>query len=318
MTRVKFGLFLDVASYPLSYPQFKALTLRAEALGYDSVWICDHLYNGLDPVLECFTTLAAVAPITERVRLGTLVISTPIRNPAVLAKMAATLDVISEGRLEFGIGAGNNRNNEFEAYGIPLDTPRTRIKKLGEAVRLIRTLWTSDVATFTGEYYRIKDAVCKPKPVQTPHPPITIGGRGERYTIPLMARYADRSHFYGSPDEFNRRLTVLRDHCRIAKRDFDAIEKTWACHANVAVSEATLNRNLRGAYHRLPTRQRVPYDVWAAQFQPRCLTGTPDAAITTIERYVDLGVTYVMLRFVDLPRDAGVTLFAEQVIPHFT
>ena len=110
MTNVKFGLFLDVASYPLSYQRFRTLTLLAEALGYDSVWICDHLYNGLYPVLECFTTLAAVAAITERIRLGTLVISTPIRNPAVLAKMAATLDIISEGRLEFGIGAGNNRN----------------------------------------------------------------------------------------------------------------------------------------------------------------------------------------------------------------
>ena len=321
MKSMRFGLFLDVASYPLSYERFKELTLEGEALGYDSVWICDHVYNGKQPMLETFTTLAATAAITERIRLGVLVLSNPMRNPALLAKMGAMLDVISGGRLEFGIGAGNNRNNEFEAYGIPLDAPAMRVRKLDEALRLIRRLWTQDNVTFKGRYYQTKEAFCEPRPVQRPHPPITIGGRGEQLTIRVIARRADRSHFYGTPEEFMHKLDVLRKHCLEVGRDFEEIEKSWACDLNIASDDAVLEQNLRRVYMSqlasYPKRRPVSYEEWRKQSQNRYVSVNPYQVLERIRRYAKMGVTYTMVRFADLPGDDGLRLFAEEVIKHF-
>jgi alkanesulfonate monooxygenase SsuD/methylene tetrahydromethanopterin reductase-like flavin-dependent oxidoreductase (luciferase family) len=272
-------------------------------------------------MLESFTSLAAVAAITESTRLGVLVLSNPMRNPSLLAKMAATLDVISGGRLEFGIGAGNNRNNEFEAYGIPIDPPGVRVKKLDEALRLIKRLWTQDEVTFKGRYYQTKEAVCEPKPVQKPHPPITVGGRGEQLTIRTMARRADRSHFYGTPVEFKHKLDVLRKHCQEVGRDFDMIEKSWACDLNIASDDAALEGNLRRVYMNQvvgdASRGPISYEEWRKQSQNRYVSAKPDQVIERIRQYAEMGVTYVMIRFVDLPRDEGLKLFAEEVIKRF-
>ncbi|MGH7818982.1 MAG: TIGR03560 family F420-dependent LLM class oxidoreductase, partial [Candidatus Binatia bacterium] len=167
---------------------------EAERLGYESAWVYDHFapiigdHDG--PVLEGWTLLAALAAKTEKIRIGVLVTGNTYRNPAVLAKMATTVDHVSGGRLEFGIGAAWA---EFEhtAYGIPFYTAKERAERLGEALEVIKRLWTQEHATFDGKYYDLREAPFAPKNVQKPHPPIVIGGKGEKWIMPLVGRYAD-------------------------------------------------------------------------------------------------------------------------------
>ena len=190
---------------------------------FESGWTFDHFYPIFsDPTgrcLEGWTTLTALAQATKRVRLGTLVTGIHYRHPAVLANMAATLDIISGGRLELGIGAGWNEQ-ESGAYGIELGTPRQRSDRLEEACEVLVGLLSSEATTFQGEYYQLTDARNEPKGVQRPHPPICIGGSGERRTLRTAARFAQHWNFVGgTPEQFARKREVLHAHCRDIGRD---------------------------------------------------------------------------------------------------
>jgi len=190
---------------------------------FESAWTFDHFYpifsDSAGPCLEGWITLTALAQATRRLRLGTLVTGIHYRHPAVLANMAATLDIISGGRLELGIGAGWNEE-ESGAYGIELGTPRERSDRFEEACAVLTALLTQETTTFKGSYYQLTEARCEPKPVQQPHPPICIGGSGRLRTLRTAARYAQHWNFVGgTPDEFRAARDVLHQHCADIGRD---------------------------------------------------------------------------------------------------
>lgn len=190
---------------------------------FESGWTFDHFYpifgDSTGPCLEGWITLTALAQATRRVRMGTLVTGIHYRHPAVLANMAATLDVVSDGRLELGIGAGWNRE-ESGAYGIELGGPRERSDRFEEACEVLVGLLSQETTTFTGRYYQLTDARCEPKGPQHPHVPICIGGSGERRTLRTAARFAQHWNFVGgTPEEFARKREVLHAHCADIGRD---------------------------------------------------------------------------------------------------
>ena len=190
---------------------------------FESAWNFDHFYpifsDSTGPCLEAWVTLTALAQATRRLRLGALVTGIHYRHPAVLANMAASLDIVSGGRLELGIGAGWNEE-ESGAYGIELGSPRERSDRFEEACEVLVGLLSQETTTFTGQYYRLTDAMCNPKPVQRPHPPICIGGSGERRTLRTAARFAQHWNFVGGTvDDFRAKRDVLYSHCSDVGRD---------------------------------------------------------------------------------------------------
>jgi len=190
---------------------------------FESGWTFDHFYpiysDSTGPCLEGWVTLTALAQATRRLRLGTLVTGIHYRHPAVLANMAATLDIISGGRLEVGIGAGWN-TEESGAYGIALGTPKERSDRFEEACEVIVGLLSRETFSFTGRFYELDSARCNPKPVQRPHPPVCIGGSGERRTLRTAARFAQHWNFVGgTAEEFARKRDVLHQHCADLGRD---------------------------------------------------------------------------------------------------
>ncbi|MGH7342594.1 MAG: TIGR03560 family F420-dependent LLM class oxidoreductase, partial [Candidatus Rokuibacteriota bacterium] len=191
--RILFGI--QTTPQDFTYDQLVTIWKDADALGFDSAWVFDHLIPilGADtdgPCLEGWTLLSALAAETERIRIGALVTGNTYRNPALLAKMAATVDHISNGRLYLGIGAAWFEF-EHEAYGFPFYTAKGRAERLDEALQVIKKLWTEDHPSFAGKFYTLKNAPFAPKPVQKPHPPIIVGGQGEQWIMPLVGRYAD-------------------------------------------------------------------------------------------------------------------------------
>jgi F420-dependent oxidoreductase-like protein len=190
---------------------------------FESGWTFDHFYpivgDSAGPCLEGWVTLTALAQATRRLRLGTLVTGIHYRHPAVLANMVATLDIVSAGRLELGIGAGWNQE-ESGAYGIELGSPRERSDRFAEACEVLVGLLSQDTTTFSGSYYQLTEARCEPKPVQRPHPPICIGGSGEKRTLRTAARFAQHWNFVGgSVEQFTRAKDVLHQHCADIGRD---------------------------------------------------------------------------------------------------
>ncbi|HET8618777.1 MAG TPA: TIGR03560 family F420-dependent LLM class oxidoreductase [Acidimicrobiales bacterium] len=281
----------------------------AEALGYDSVWVYDHVHNVPVPageaVFECWTTLAAISQRTSRVRLGQMVGCASYRNPALLAKVAATVDVISGGRLDWGIGAGWYRQ-EYEAYGYPFPPARDRIAMLGETVEIVRSLWTEPETSYQGRHFTVTAAQCDPKPLQSPRPPILVGGGGEQLTLRVVARLADRSNFGGNAGEFAHKCDVLRRHCDAVGRDYDDIEKTWAPEIFVRETDAEV-RAIGGSTF------GEPFESW----QAGNLVGTPEQVIDRIGRYREMGVTAFLPWCRDYPSTDTLTLVAERVIPAF-
>ncbi len=196
----------------------------------DHAWLFDHfapIQGDLDgPCLEGWTALAGLAQATERLRLGLMVTGNTYRHPAVLAKIAVTTDIISKGRLDFGVGAAWNVY-EHESMGIPLYAPGERIRRFGEACEIWKRLFTEPLVTFDGRYYQLEDARCEPKPVQKPHPPFVIGGGGEQLTLRVVARYADVWNHGGNYEDFVRKVGILRGYCDEIGRDPDEITLSW-------------------------------------------------------------------------------------------
>jgi F420-dependent oxidoreductase-like protein len=184
----------------------------AEDLGYDSLWVYDHVHNVPRPaneaVFECWTVMAAISQLTSRIRLGQMVGCTSYRNPALLAKITSTVDVISDGRLNWGIGAGWYEN-EYRSYGYEFPKPAQRIKMLEETVEIVTRMWTEPTTTFKGEHYEVSRAYCDPKPLQQPRPPVLIGGGGEQLTLRVVAKHADSSNFGGNPEQWEHKREVL-------------------------------------------------------------------------------------------------------------
>jgi F420-dependent oxidoreductase-like protein len=212
---------------------------------FEHAWLFDHfmpiIETRIGPCLEGWSLLAALAAQTQRVRLGVMVTGVTYRHPAILANMAATIDLISHGRLDFGIGAAWNER-EHLAYGIPFPSDAERIRRVGEACEVILRLWTQSVADFDGHYYRLKEARCEPKPIQKPHPPLVIGGNGERLLFGIAARYAAICNYGGvsiAPAVYRHKTEALDKHCLALGRDPTTLERSVQFYVDVADLPAT-------------------------------------------------------------------------------
>ncbi len=235
--KLRFGI--KTSQQFTDYESILRVWLEADNIpSIEHAWAFDHFIPlGPDPTgpqLEGWTLLGALAARTERLRIGLMVTGNTYRHPAILANIATTVDVISNGRLDFGIGAGWNEM-EHTMYGIPLYTTGERIRRLGEACEVIKLLWTETVANFDGKYYHLKDARCEPKPVQKPYPPFVIGGSGEQLTLRIVAKYASIWNFVGGDiATFHHKNAVLNEHCAAIGRDPKTIERSiqWPVNYN--------------------------------------------------------------------------------------
>lgn len=328
---VKFGVV--ISQNGLQYNMIKTIALECERLGFDSIWFNDHLFTSSGkPYLECWTTLSALSTKTTKLRLGTLVLCNSYRHPSLLAKMAATLDVISEGRLEFGIGAGWQKK-EYLAYGFPFPSASVRIQQLDESLQIIKKMWTEEKTSFEGRYFSIKDAICKPKPVQKPHPPIWVGGTG-KLLLKVVAKHANGSNFNSlSVDECEERLKVLKGFCDSFGRDFDEIQKSLFTSVVTGKNKSEVANQLKRV-RQLQIRDALSHDnLSQAIRQPRralsslksrmlmapssTIIGTSDECSEKIQRYIDIGLTYLMLKFPYVENFKSLEVFAKNVIPTF-
>lgn len=292
--------------------RLKLVATRAESKGFDSFWVMDHFHQiqyvgePHEPMLEGWTTIAALAGVTSKIRLGTLVTGIIYRHPSVLAKIGATLDVLSQGRLFMGIGAAWNEE-ESKAYGIPFPKANERFRRLEEAVQIIQKMWTQERVSFRGKFYSIENAFSEPKPIQKPHPPIMIGGSGERETLLLVAKYADACNLFGSPRTVKRKLEVLRDHCRTVGRDYSAILKTKLGVTFIDDDAERLKRRLAERFKDVPEIMRNEFAVY----------GQPDEIRNQIEEFRNSGVDYFITSFEPQREVESIELFGNSVIKRF-
>jgi F420-dependent oxidoreductase-like protein len=309
MHPIRFGLFYPQVGQ--SFAQIADRVRLAERLGFDSVLFTDHMWSrglpGLDH-LEVWTLMTAIAAVTERIRVGTLVLCNSFRNPALLAKMAASLDVVSGGRLVFGIGAGW-MEEEYAAYGYHFPSTKVRIEQLEEALEIIKRIFTVDSATFQGKYYAVRDAVNLPRPVQRPHPPILVGGGGERRMLRIVARYAD---VWNCPNnhaaELPRRLDALRAHCAAVGREPNEIEISEQCVIVIGRDE----RDFREKYEAARRTVGTVFDIENVGFR-----GTPEQVVEQVRRRVEQGVTFFTFLTGDLHAPETLELLADKVLPQF-
>jgi len=229
---MRFGMFTSMGNQ--TWPGVLELWRHAEATRWDVACVTDHFMPNTKEregaMLEGWSTLTALAALVPRMQVGTIVLGNTYRHPAVVAKMAAQVDIISNGRLLLGLGAGW-QENEHEAYGIPFYTMRERLERLDEACQVMRALWTEDRSTFTGRYYTLSDAPLQPKPVQRPHPELMIGGGGEKVTLLTVARHADHWNVWGGPKVLAHKGRILDEHCGTVGRDPKSIRRS----ANMAL-----------------------------------------------------------------------------------
>jgi len=282
----------------------------AEELGYDSLWVYDHVHNVPRPaneaVFECWTTIAAISQLTSRIKLGQMVGCCSYRNPALLAKITSTVDVVSGGRLNWGIGAGWYEN-EYRSYGYEFPRPAQRIRMLEETVEIVKRMWTEPTATFKGEHFEVNRAYCDPKPLQQPHPPVLIGGGGEQLTLRVVAKHANCSNFGGNPDQFAHKVEVLKSHCASVGRDFDEIQLTWSPEVFIRPTEDDVSSS----------GSRSQWGEPAESWRAGNLVGTPEQVSEKLQAYVDLGLAGVMPWCSDYPDTTTMELLARDVMPNF-
>ena len=279
--------------------------------GFHSIHFIDHLLAIPDPagdILEAWTTMTACAAVTRRVRVAGNVLCNSFRSPALLAKMAASLDVISGGRFELGIGAGWHEP-EYHANGFDFPRPGVRIEQLAEAVRLIKRLWTGEAVDFEGRHYRLRGGRCRPRPLQSPRPPLMIGGAGEQKMLRLVAEEADIwNASAGNYAQLDRKIAVLRAHCEAIGRDVASLELSLQDLVVIAPTEAALRAPLEDARARLS---------FFGDVDQIATIGTPERCIDTLRRKVAQGITYFVCLFTDGGQPETVRLFGERVIPAF-
>ncbi len=313
MGKLKFCVFLPFHTLQAKDIQpterfnlIRNIVLESEKLGYHSIWLDDHLMYNDWPILESWSALSALSSLTSKIRLGTMVTCSTHRNPALLAKMAATLDIISGGRLELGIGAGIQKQ-EHTAYGFDFPKLSVRVEHLVEALEIIRRLWTNEKANYRGKHHTLKDAVCEPKPVQRPYPPLTVGGRSDLLIQKVTAPYADRFDWgLLAIEGYKHKLGVLENQCKAFGRDFAAIEKS--CWPSGQILIAQDKRELSEQVAKFK-----PENVSLEEFKKTTLVGTPDECVEKLLAYKDLGVTCFMLYFADFPKIDCLSLFAQEV-----
>lgn len=311
--RPVFGVFIpqgwkmEYAGYGSATEQWRRsveIAKLAERLGLDSVWVYDHFHNVPKPahesVFECWTMMAAISQVTSTIRLGQMVGCNLYRPPTLLAKITSTLDVISGGRLDWGIGAGWYEN-ECRGYGYAFPSPKERIGMLREAVEIVTSMWSERETTYTGKYYQTHRANCDPKPLQRPRPPIWIGGGGEQLTLRVVAQHADWSNFGGNPTEFMHKRDVLRQHCEKVGRDESTIRKSWSPEIAIRDSEDALRELQR------TSMRRESFEDWKAGN----LVGSHAEVTDKIGHYMEMGCSGFIPWCVDYPESTSLESFAE-------
>jgi alkanesulfonate monooxygenase SsuD/methylene tetrahydromethanopterin reductase-like flavin-dependent oxidoreductase (luciferase family) len=243
--------------------------------------------------------MAALTQVTSRIKLGQMVGCAPYRNPALLAKITSNVDVISGGRLIWGIGAGWY-DHEFRGYGYDFLPAADRIRVLRETVEIVKALWSEPDVSYQGRHFTLDGAQCDPKPLQQPHPEVLIGGGGERLTLRVVARHADASNFGGKPHEWQHNAEVLQQHCRDVGRDYDEIRKTISCEVFIRETEQEV----------LDAGSRSFWGEPAESWRAGNLVGTPEQVAEKIRAYVDLGCTGFYPWCSDYPDTETLRLFA--------
>ncbi len=312
---LKFGVFvpqgwkLDLTDVQDPYEQYETMTRVAQAAdrlpGWDSIWVYDHFHTVPEPTLEttfeCWSITAGLARDTQRVKIGQMVTCNGYRHPAYLAKVASTVDVMSNGRLLFGIGAGWHEH-EWRAYGYGFPEVPVRMGMFREACEIIHRMWTEEYPRFQGKYYQIEEPINEPKGVQKPHPPLWIGGGGEKVTLKLVAQWGDATNINVSdPNEVRHKFDVLRRHCEAVGRDYNEITRSWETVVYLIEKESDRDRAL---------------DSLGGNLDPRTIMGTPQQVVERLTPMAEVGVQYFVIY---IPRVAyeldQVERFAQEVIP---
>lgn len=310
---MKFGLMvpqgwrMDLVDFPDPVEAYETMTRvaqEAEALGFHSIWLYDHFHTipvpSQEVTFECWMSTAALARDTRRVRIGQMVTCNGYRNPALLAKMASTVDVMSHGRLDFGIGAGWYQH-EFLAYGYNYPDAPERLRYLREAVQVILAMWTQEEAVFEGKYHQVRGAINQPKGVQKPHIPLLIGGGGEKVTLKLVAQYADACNVGGDIPTIRHKLDVIKRHCEEVGRDYTSIRRTsntiCVLGESVAAALATLSPQHRDLVN---------------MAQAGSLIGNPETIRRRLAEYEEAGIQELILWFPDAVKLESLRLFARE------
>ena len=325
---MRFGLFLPqgwrldlVDISPADHwSTISDLASRADAGPWESVWVYDHMHTAplteTEATHEAWSLMAALGATTSRVRLGQMCTCIAYRNPAMLAKTAATVDMISGGRVEMGIGAGWYQH-EWEAYGFGFPSAGTRLGMLDEGVQIMRRAWSEGVVSFEGEHYAVDGAIVQPRPLQEGGIPVWIAGGGERKTLRIAARHADYTNFDGTPEGFAHKSEVLHGHCADIGRDPAEITRT--ANYNVAIAETERDvadrlAFLRDRMARYAGAEAADRELGAYEGLPA--VGTPEQIVEKLTELKNLGMEYGIFYFPEIATDtSGLELFEREVIP---
>jgi F420-dependent oxidoreductase-like protein len=312
---LKFGLLVPqgwrmdlvgIADPVEAYETMTRVALLAEELGFDSIWLFDHFHTVPRPTqevtFECWTSTAALARDTKRVRIGQMVTCNGYRNPALLAKMASTVDVLSHGRLDFGIGAGWYEH-EYRAYGYDYPEAPERLRYLREAVQIILKMWSEEEATFEGRYYHVRGAINQPKGVQKPHIPLLIGGGGEQVTLKLVAQYADACNVGHLDNEgLAHKFDVIKRHCENIGRNYHEIRRNVLFNCAIAESEEEALKKAE------VFRRNIP----SGRLREQGLVGTPQTIRKHLQEIEQAGAQEVIIYLPDAAKLESVRLFANE------
>ncbi len=319
---IPFGVFvpqgwrMDLVEIKDPVQQYEAMTrvaLTAEETGFDSVWVYDHFHTVPHPTqettFECWTITAGMARDTKRVKLGQMVTCNGYRNPAYLAKVASTVDVMSNGRLLFGIGAGWYEH-EWRAYGYGFPDAPERLKMLRESVQIIRAMWTQEQTEFQGKFYHVNGAINQPKGVQKPHIPLWIGGGGEKVTLKIVAQFADACNVGGGElDTIKKKLEILRQHCETVGRNYDEITRSTSINLHL------LHPGEDPVTATAQSRRDTSYEEYSKSYW----VGTPDEIKARLDPLLEAGINYIILYMPRVAYDpAMVRYFAETVMPNYS
>src|SRR5579859_906191 len=314
---MKFGVMvpqgwrMDLVDFPDPVEAYEAMTSvaqEAENLGFNSVWLYDHFHTipvpSQEVTFECWMSTAALARDTKRVRVGQMVTCNSYRNPALLAKMASTVDVLSHGRLNFGIGAGWYEH-EYRAYGYDYPDAPERLRHLREAVQIILAMWTEDEAVFEGKYYQVHGAINQPKGVQKPHIPLLIGGGGERVTLKLVAQYGDACNI-GHLDNagLEHKFAVLKRHCEEVGRDYNSIKRTALFNCAIAETDEAAMAKIGGFARNIPS----------GRIREQALVGSPATIRRRLAEIEQAGVQEVIIYMANVKDLEPVRMFAQECL----
>jgi len=316
---VKVGVFVpqgwrmdlaDVQGAVQKYETMSRCALEAERAGFDAIFLYDHFHTvpspQLESVFECWTSIAALARDTKSIRLGQMVTCNSYRPPSLLAKMASCIDVMSNGRLILGIGAGWYEH-EYSAYGYEYPETPDRLRMLRDSLQLIKSMWTEDLATFEGRFYQVHGAINEPKPVQKPHPPIWIGGAGERVTLKLVAQYGDACNFNADVATVRHKLEVLREHCLAVGRDYDSVQKTVEFYT-ILGDRHEVDRVVADT-----ARRTGADEAFVRSWHPR--HGDAERVAELMHEYAEVGIDYFIVNLPNAFEGGVISRFAEEVFP---